>query len=933
MRLAVRVRMIKMTSEEFYVLMVDGHLGVYTIEEICAQIKVERKPVNRPAVRPSGHLARHREVQTFQVQPSTALYMLSQDIVTAAFSEDWLVTPHAPGVVLHRLPDLVDSITGSMQLQKVDSRLFADEKAQGLLRSRESIIVGNIVTTGSWPYYLLGTTAGRIFVMPLSQLYMAKCLEYHTSAISAIYYSRSQLISCSEDGLICLWDFDPEKSTPHDDSTVKRQFEGRAPMRAQTAVPGHHAPLPSSSTSKVPRLETRFHGTPIRHLLAVQPLEGTAEGVNLQLWESRWKEWENTLLAQQEDGSVLLFSLSNLDIFCTFQGVKNMMRAGYIHVLLEYLMVVDEHDIVYVFNMMSQALERQVTGPAAFAILRKETDSGLVFEKMAATVSTAQNLVEYNVQFLSYDKPMSALVESFVSLGGQKIPMLVLNVSKLQETLQTAGTISQEQGFVVSLLADWREEGVFHSQIRKVFRAQQPAVHCCVGIMGVAGCLSLMLPNKSQWDGPSHIRSMLSTALIRILSAVSKFSPVPQALKTATDYLIHTNLSPLALAHETLQGILPARKLLLRTLRLRSPKERQALAKAWGRVLKRASATVTNVHQSLTQSSFRFSLTHVEEQYMYVSLAQALGAVVLSCLLKEGVHITPAWARALLKALSAMMKAEQPTYVALGCLCFAATFKDWESLFAPEDHPGIKKALIVASYKQNELIKMCALKAFDKMSRSDMQKLAEFLVTEMMQVAGDIPYAKALLRIAEYLLKRQSAGLLIILPLLVELVLRSLDPHEAALRKACLDITQEVLQQMIQKLPMSSFSGGKQRLAIGTMDCKVVIYDLKTASRWKVLEDHRGPVTAVAFNSTGSHVASYSGTEMAIKLWKVDGGFLEGIIGGSSTRPMHTYPLAPIKGMVGEDGFKRVRLCWGHSDQLIQLTREDGSEVSYPYPR
>ena len=929
----VAVKMIKMTSQEFYVLTADGYLGVYAIDDICSQIKVERKPTNRPTIRPSGHLARLREVQTYKIETTTAIYMISTDIVAAAFSEEWLVIPHPSSVTLHRLPDFVDSITGSLQFKTTDNRQFADEKAQNLLRPRESISTGSIVTTGNWPYYLLGTTSGRLFVMPLSQLYMAKCLEYHVSSISALYYSHGQLISCSEDCLICLWDFDPQKVIPHDDTSVKSPTEGRTRVRAQTIVPGHHAPLHPEGSTRVPRLETRFHGTPIQHLIAVQPLKGTKEDVSEQLWDGRWKEWENTLLAQQADGSVLLFSLSNLEVFCTFQGVKNMMRAGYIHVIFEYLLIVDEHDIVYTFNMMSQALERLITGPDAFAMLRKETDSGLIFEHMAATVSTAQNLIEYNAQFLSYDKPMNALTESFVSIAGQTLPMLVLNVGKLQETIQAAGSVTLEEGYIVSMLADWREETVFHSQIRKVFKAQQPAVNCCPGILGVAGAISLMLPNECPWTGPSYIRTMLSTAIIRLVSSVSRFSHIPSILKNTTDYLIHTNLSPLALAYETLQGILPARKLLLRTFRRRDPRERQALAKAWGRVLKRAAATVTNVRQSLTQSSFRFSLTQVEEQYMYVSLAQALGAVVLSCLLKEGVHITPAWSRALLKALNAMMKAEQPTYVALGCLCFAATFKDWESLFAPEEHSGIKKALVVASDKQNSLIKNCAMKAFDKMSQSNMPKLAEFLVTEMMQVGSDVSYAKALLRISEYLLKRQSSSLLLILPLIVELLLRSLDPHDHTLRKGCLEVSQEVLQQMILKLPMSSFSPSKQRLAIGTMDCKVILYDLKTASRWKVLEDHRGPVTAVAFSSTGSHLASYSGTEMAIKLWKVEGGFLEGILGSGNTKPMHTYPLAPIKGLVGEDGFKKVKLGWAYSDQLIQLTREDGSEVSYPYPR
>jgi WD40 repeat protein len=50
---------------------------------------------------------------------------------------------------------------------------------------------------------------------------------------------------------------------------------------------------------------------------------------------------------------------------------------------------------------------------------------------------------------------------------------------------------------------------------------------------------------------------------------------------------------------------------------------------------------------------------------------------------------------------------------------------------------------------------------------------------------------------------------------------------------------------------MVSFHHDSQRLAVGSSDNVIVIYDLKTASRWHVLEGHKQALSAVAFSENG----------------------------------------------------------------------------------
>ena len=47
-----------------------------------------------------------------------------------------------------------------------------------------------------------------------------------------------------------------------------------------------------------------------------------------------------------------------------------------------------------------------------------------------------------------------------------------------------------------------------------------------------------------------------------------------------------------------------------------------------------------------------------------------------------------------------------------------------------------------------------------------------------------------------------------------------------------------------------------------------MIYDLKTATKWRVLDGHTGPITCISFNDKGEFLASYS-DDRTVCVWKV----------------------------------------------------------------
>jgi hypothetical protein len=74
---------------------------------------------------------------------------------------------------------------------------------------------------------------------------------------------------------------------------------------------------------------------------------------------------------------------------------------------------------------------------------------------------------------------------------------------------------------------------------------------------------------------------------------------------------------------------------------------------------------------------------------------------------------------------------------------------------------------------------------------------------------------------------------------ITEAVVNSLDPNVPDLRESCIGPAKVVLQAIVKHFPMVSFQQTSQRLAVGTPKAVILIYDLKTAARWHVLDVRR----------------------------------------------------------------------------------------------
>jgi WD40 repeat protein len=95
-----------------------------------------------------------------------------------------------------------------------------------------------------------------------------------------------------------------------------------------------------------------------------------------------------------------------------------------------------------------------------------------------------------------------------------------------------------------------------------------------------------------------------------------------------------------------------------------------------------------------------------------------------------------------------------------------------------------------------------------------------------------------------------------------------------------------------------------QRLAVGSSDGAIVMYDLKTATRLYVLEQHKRSVVACGFSPDGRRLVSLSLEEGLMLVWKVGSSFTSFFNPGAPPRQGHrgSQPFKTINFNVGDAG-------------------------------
>ncbi|KAJ3733629.1 hypothetical protein DFJ43DRAFT_1117017 [Lentinula guzmanii] len=169
------------------------------------------------------------------------------------------------------------------------------------------------------------------------------------------------------------------------------------------------------------------------------------------------------------------------------------------------------------------------------------------------------------------------------------------------------------------------------------------------------------------------------------------------------------------------------------------------------------------------------------------------------------------------------------------------------------------------------------------------------------------------------------------LPKLMEAVVKSLDPNSTSNRDAVLDTATEILDHVVKTFPTVDFHMPSQRLAVGTSEGAMVMYDLKTAIRLYVLEGHKKRISACSFSPDGRRLVTLSLEESVVLVWKVGTSFVSFFNPGAPPRQGHSgsEPFKTLSFNVGDAGnmniaetLEFVRFEWT-ADRSVKLKIRD----------
>ena len=175
------------------------------------------------------------------------------------------------------------------------------------------------------------------------------------------------------------------------------------------------------------------------------------------------------------------------------------------------------------------------------------------------------------------------------------------------------------------------------------------------------------------------------------------------------------------------------------------------------------------------------------------------------------------------------------------------------------------------------------------------------------------------------LIEKYSRHSIRILPMLMELViLPCLDSLDYRLRKTSIQPTSEVFKSMNRRFPMTAFHQNRQKFAIGSTQGQVFVYDIRSATKWRILDGHTGAISAVGFDPSGKHLCSYSATDCTVRVWYLASGGVASagpvVVSGSSGAG------SVLSGLLGTNGGKCVQV-----KQLGATDQDDRSGIKHPF--
>jgi WD40 repeat protein len=670
------------------------------------------------------------------------------------------------------------------------------------------------------------------------------------------------------------------------------------------------------------------------------------------------KKLQNCFCSVSEDRSVILYSIRTMEVLNVLGGHSSSVLSVYWRVDMDYLLVRCSDGSVYVWQLSTGLLERRVFGKVAAELIERSEGPGssrrptvkISFSKQSAYTEKSKGFLE-SVSLTVND------TEPDVQLLMLSVRRLIGYVNSKREAIRDTvksddPNIQQEQQMplqqspqdsyadfsesydsenpkklpysLICALAYVLQYGNHESltELRKLLRIESPEPVAYIGLKGAGDTFSLIVPKASDRSHPfifSPVLSALHTiSCVSILNALAAIPP----LKDKCNQCIKYYLNDMQNDFEEYED--PSFLWCAQFLKDTSKEIQNAARAVMAAVLQRmdlpqlkilAEKLACMLLDSQTESTGAASTTR--KQNIVVALA------ILAYKQPKAVdgRIASITAMGLIEILERGGPQHTTAISLLG-----DGYSIWQ-YYIP-DAPGFCRQLFqlslpalaarnlgatkTASQAPNQdTLANDALQAFINMASVDTREYIEFItaIVSNAQQTSTTTLSAAITSLYP-LIHHHPECLIDHLVTVTGLLLKVLDPHFPSIRDICMPASTNILRYMVEIYPMVSFHQERQKLAVGNTDGYVVIYDMRTASKWQLFEAHKSPVAAVSFSPNGEMLCTFSPREYACKLWNTDGSGVLNLLGVGS-RAIKTFEVPSAKAaMKPIEILKYVKFDW-----------------------
>ena len=151
-----------------------------------------------------------------------------------------------------------------------------------------------------------------------------------------------------------------------------------------------------------------------------------------------------------------------------------------------------------------------------------------------------------------------------------------------------------------------------------------------------------------------------------------------------------------------------------------------------------------------------------------------------------------------------------------------------------------------------------------------------------------------------------------------------MNPNSKDLKNIFIENSKKILSKLLMNYPMVTFHQESYKLAIGTNEGKILIYDMSNGELWKNISGYKNEISALSFDISGNIIISYCANEGLVKCYKLGvTNFFSSILSNKEYR-QYKYDIININNK--DDIVDNVSLeCVKKKDNEIFLRRENNS--------